>query len=81
MPRSRSAKEICAEFGENDLSCRVAKKRERAREEYGIDVDKPAPPEPEAPPEQPPAPEGGGGLFDLFRGRREQIEEKIREAE
>lgn len=33
MPSSRSAKEICREFGESDIACKVAKKRERRRRE------------------------------------------------
>ena len=78
MPSSRSAKEICREYGESDISCKVARNRERRREESGL-YDA-APPAAEPPPTPPPAEsEGGGSFFDRFRGRREQIEEGIRE--
>jgi hypothetical protein len=77
MARSRSAKEICRDFGENDISCRVAKDQER-RQAARSDVEAPAPVEPPPPP--PPSPvEDNGGFFGLFGGRREQIERRIRE--
>jgi hypothetical protein len=78
MPSSRSAKEICREYGESDISCKVARNRERRRAESGLH-DTPPPESAEPPPTPPPAePEGGGSIFDLFRGRRGQIEDEIR---
>jgi len=76
MPRSRSAKEICQEFGDSDLSCRIAKDQER-RQAARSDVEAPAPVEPPPPP--PSEVEDSGGFFGLFGGRREQIERRIRE--
>lgn len=81
MARSRSAKEICHDFGEGDIACRVAKDQER-RQAARSDVEATAPVEPPPEVEPPPPPpsevEDSGGFFGLFGGRREQIEEQIR---
>lgn len=78
MPSSRSAKEICREYGESDISCKVARNRERRRAESGL-YDAPPPAVEEPAPTPPPAEsEDGGSIFDLFRGRRGQIEDEIR---
>jgi len=77
MARSRSAKEICHDFGEGDLACRIAKSQERRQAARSEDVEAPAPVEPPPPP--PSEVEDSGGFFGLFGGRREQIEKRIRE--
>ena len=78
MPSSRSAKEICREYGESDISCKVARNRERRRAESGL-YDAPPPESADPPPTPPPAESEGGSIFDLFRGRRKQIEDEIQE--
>ncbi len=55
MPRSRSAKEICREFGEDDLACRVARNREARRAKSGLHTEAPRPAPP--PEDEKPAPQ------------------------
>jgi len=33
MPSSRSAKEICRDFGEKDVACKIARRREKRKKE------------------------------------------------
>jgi len=74
MPSSRSAKEICREFGESDIACKVARKREaRRKKRREMDPDKPAPTPPKK--EMPTKP------AKPATERRRYLEEKIREAE
>ena len=78
MPGSRSAKEICREFGEDDLACRVAKNREARQRQSGIEEElKPRP----TPPTTPPAAKEEPGFLDTIKGRRERIEAEIKKAE
>jgi hypothetical protein len=75
MPSSRSAKEICREFGESDIACKVARKRERRRKKREGKKPEAPPPKPDAPkkpPKEPPKP---------ATERRRYLEDKIREAE
>lgn len=77
MSRSRAAKEVCREFGEGSISCRVAKKREARRKEYGVEETAAPAPEAveagEAPPQSEEEKERG-------KKRREYLERKIKEA-
>lgn len=74
MPTSRSAKEVCREFGPESISCRVATKREKRRKEFGTETEAPRP-EPAAEGETPAPPEER----DTTR-RRRYLDEKIEEA-
>ncbi len=75
MPSSRSAKEICREFGNKDIACKVAKSREaRRRRRKEAEGTAPSPPPPPPPP--PPAED-----LTIGERRRRRIDEAIRQAE
>lgn len=74
MPSSRSAKEICREFGEKDIACKVARSRERRRkkrEEQDGTATSPPPPPPPPPPPAKPATERGKYLEEKISGEVE----------